>query len=136
MSGKEVTLSSGARVVITVAPFVDAHSLFKSLLKSAVGVKVSENFLEQDITNLKDAIIAAAVSPDVEVALFKCFDRVLYNGIRFTRDIFDDPKEGEKAREDFYPVAIEVIRENCLPFFRQTFSAFRGFTPTPAVTPK
>lgn len=143
-----MTLSSGSELNITVAPFATAHGLLKAILKAVKGMSVSNDILGADMsldgirnspalfTQIVEKVLAIAVSPEVEACLFECFFRATWNGERITRELFDDPKLGEKAREDYYMICLKVIEANCKPFFKQTFSGLMVSTPTPAESQK
>ena len=132
----QVTLPSGAILDITVASFQDAMALQREILKSIKGIPLEANVFDTDVTSLKDAVISAATSEGVEKALFACLRRVSYENVPVTPELFDDPKLGGKARKDFYSLAWEVIKENCGPFFVETFSRLKKQLGTQAVPQK
>lgn len=142
----ELILDSGAKLVITVAPFQDAHGLLKAILRSVKGTDIANvdipDSLEKMRNNLQalspliDKVLSIATSDDVEVALFKCFQRVSYNDLKITRDLLDDPKIGDQLRQDYYTICYRVIEENCKPFFVRTFSGLRASPQTPDVSQK
>lgn len=135
MSNESVTLASGAQLQITSAPFKDAHALHKALLAAAKGIPLAADPFKQDVSVLKDIVINAATSDDVEACLFRCFERVTYDGLKLKVDLFDDPKIGDKVRTDFYLIAWEVARHNCAPFFGQAFSLLKSRLGTQASVP-
>lgn len=132
---KEFVLPSGAKLVVTGAPFVQALALNKALMKAAKGLPMAADPLQMDLSVLKDAILGAATSDEVEAILFTCMERALYNGSRVNRGLFDEPGAGEDARKDFYVIAWHVIEVNCGPFFVQTFSWLKALRPAPASSP-
>lgn len=121
----EVQLSSGAKLDITIAPFEAADELQRALLKAAEGLPLDADIMSMDVTHLKDFVIRAAISPDVKRALAPCLLRCTYEGAKITKDLWDDPVLSERAREDYYSICMEVIKANCLPFFKQVFSKFK-----------
>jgi len=121
----EFTLKSGAKLVVSLSSFQDAHSLTKALLKSLKGTDVPESPMDMDVKDFFNALISVATSDEVEQHLFKCGERALYNGVKFNRDLFDDKNLGEQAREDFYEISIKIIEVNCRPFFKRTFSMLK-----------
>ena len=131
----DFTLSSGMKLVVTPAPFVDAMALNKALLLSVKGLPISDDMLKMDISVLKDAVISAATSPDVEQALYRCGKRALYNNRVVEPDLFDDPQIGDQAREDFYDIAVKIVEVNCGPFFKKTFSKLKGALAKPTASP-
>lgn len=130
-------LSSGASLVVSQAPFVDAMALQKALLASVKGLPLSADIMKMDVSVLKDGVIAAATSPEVEKALFQCAARATYENIVVSADLFDDPKIGTQARKDFYDIAWKIIEVNCGPFFKTTFSRLKAALPVaPAASQK
>lgn len=138
----EFTMPSGAVLAITIAPFEDVIALQSSIGKAigdvilTPGATDAEMSLEGVFSNpamlsvAVNKIKAIAISPDVRVALFKCFERVTYGGLRLGKDTFDDPERGEAAREDYYNICLKVIEVNCKPFFVKTFSGLKGLGKT------
>lgn len=104
-------LGSGAVVQITIADFKDAMGLVRALRKATMGLPQDEN--------ISSAVI---VSEEVSQALFNCFSRVLYDGRRVDQALFDDPKDGVRAREDYFDLCNVVIKANCTPFFAHASS--------------
>lgn len=145
MENNEVTLDSGAKLVVTIAPFSDANRLLKAILRSVKGgAPLSEVSITLDdirkspdaFSGFLDKAIAIATSDEVEQALFKCMERVTYDNFKVTRDLFDHPNIGEKARRDYYTICYKVIEANCKPFFVQTFSALKGQQETISKSPE
>ena len=138
----DFVLDSGAKISITVSSFEDALNLTKSIERAIKGLKlpVSALGIEIDTKNpssmfmqnndlmgeVIDKIISVATSEEVELCLFKCFARATYEGVKITKDLFDDISLGDKAREDYYPMCVKVIEVNCSPFFKRALSAFAG----------
>jgi hypothetical protein len=130
-------LASGASLTVSQAPFVDAMALQKALLASVKGLPLSADIMKMDVSVLKDGVIAAATSPEVEKALFQCAARATYDNIVVSSDLFDDPKIGTQARKDFYDIAWKIIEVNCGPFFKTTFSRLKAALPAaPAASQK
>ncbi len=121
----EFTLPSGSKMVVSEASYVDANALLKALLKTAKGVQLAKNPLETDVTMLKEIVLEAATSDDVDRMIFKCAERAVYENVKVTRELFDDPKLKEKARGDYFLILWHVIEVNCGPFFGKTFSALK-----------
>ena len=119
------TLPSGAELDVTVAPFADADALTKALLKAVKGVELRADILQMDMTAIKDVVVGAATSDEVDRALFKCAERASYNGVKVSKGLFDDPEIGTQAREDYYHLCLKVIEVNCLPFFKAAFSELK-----------
>lgn len=126
MGDKDYTLSSGARLHVTVAPFADANALVKALAKCAKGLPLGEDPLKAGVGVLKEMLIEAVVSPEVEAALSQCFSRCSYNDRKIDKTLMDDPAVGEQARQDYFEICWKVVEANCSPFFVKTFSALKA----------
>ena len=126
MENIDTLLASGAKLHITVASFADALNLRKALLKCVKGLEIGEDIFEKNVTALKDTVISMMTSDEVEQAVFKCLERVTYEGVKITKDLFDDPQLGEKLRADFDMICWEVVKANVMPFFVQTFSKLKN----------
>jgi hypothetical protein len=136
VDAKEFKMPSGAKLTVSVCPFADANALLKALLKSAKGIGVPKDLLQADVSVLKDVLISAATSDDVEAALFKCGSRASYQNVKVTAELFDDTNLGEIARKDYYSIWSKIVEVNCSPFFEQTFSALKARLSTPIDTRK
>jgi hypothetical protein len=121
----DFTLPTGAKLVVTEAAYVDADALLKSLVRCAKGVPLPKNFLEADVTILKDILVDAITSEEVDAALFKCGQRAMYETAKVTKDLFDDPQLKDRARQDRFIIFWHLIEVNCGPFFAKTFSLLR-----------
>ena len=115
-----ITLKSGSTLEVGIASFSAGHRLMKTVAKelSLVSFDLNlSNFSElsgQDINVLKNAIFQLLQSDALEAALMECAKRSLYNGQRITPQTF----EPEDARQDYLPVAWEVMKANLSPFFK------------------
>lgn len=61
------------------------------------------------------------------------YNIVLIGGIRVEERLFDDVPE---AREDYYMIVFECIKENILPFFKGLLSKLKTLNPTNVSKPK
>jgi hypothetical protein len=130
----QFTLGSGATLKVTIAPFKDANNLKNALLSAAKGMTgLDESIIgaaglkEMDLGPILNAILNAATSTTVEQAMFDCAIRATYNDVRVNRELFDDQKIGQQAREDYYEIALKIIEVNCTPFFKRVASLYSGF---------
>lgn len=123
----EFKLGSGAVLVVTMASYDDADALQTALLNAAKGLKLSEDLMNQDVSDLLSPILNAATSKEVKAAMFKCFERVTYNGQKMGKALLDDPEIGEKVREDLYEIQMKTIEVNCGPFMKRAFSLFTAY---------
>lgn len=136
-------LPSGAILVVTVAPFKDAWTLMKASLKTLKGMELKPEDLRRDMASLADSpsvisvfldrIVEFATSPEVESALWQCAQRALYipagslvefPGEHVSANLFDDPKFGNTAREDYARIIAGIMEVNCKPFLVNALSGF------------
>ena len=144
----EVTLQSGAKLVVTPADFQDADALRKAVLRAVRGIQLNPTILDAEMnlqslianpnlaTVFIDRILSVATAEDVEDCIFRCGVKAAYLNQPFSRALFDDPKVGQQAREDFHEICVQILKANLTPFFKQTFSVLKTFTATPAAAPK
>lgn len=99
------TLSSGAKLEVTLASFPEGHRLFKAATK-----EIESLDLEKDTVQKVSCRILT--SQEVEDALIPCMGRATYDGKKVNSDLF----ENAKIREDYLEVAKEVIGFNLRPF--------------------
>lgn len=131
MSEKTFTTSSGATVIIRLAPFKDAialkNAVARELAKSGVDLKLlaSEKpgeAMKVDFKSIISALLSVDSSDDVNKALFLCLARCSYNDAKITPEIF----EPDAARGDYYQVVLECVQANLLPFFTGLVSKLGG----------
>jgi hypothetical protein len=139
----DFTLPTGSKLVVSEAAYADADALLKALVRCAKGIALPKNFLEADVTVLKEVLVEAITSDEVDQALFKCAERAVYENAKVTRALFDDPKLKDAARQDRFLIAWHIIEVNCGPFFGKTFSILRerlrtspSFQPSPSESTK
>jgi hypothetical protein len=120
------TLKSGRELGLALAPFATGSKLFKTILAELRTINVDVTKLEMNmeldlrkidprmINILKDAFCEIASSEAVEMSFFECASRCLLDSKKITRETFESPD----MREDYLPVAWEVIKYNLAPFFR------------------
>lgn len=134
------TTNTGARVVINPAPYKLAINLKKVLLKevknNSIGLKITgnnENLLEKtlDFTGcidfIKDALIGADISEEVNNAIFDCLAYCTYQTTnKIDEALFDKFPE---AREDYYEIIISCIEENLKPFIKSLVSQWSILAP-------
>jgi hypothetical protein len=122
---REVTLPSGAKLTVNIAPFKDAKNLFQVMAKEWKGLDPKVMASAQGMTSM---FMSAFSSTDVDKALWPCMARSLYDGEKITPDSF----EAEASRQDFIPSCLEVVSENIVPFTKGLFSGSE--TPSQAAT--
>jgi hypothetical protein len=110
---EKIKLPSGAELTISKTPFAVSKSLYQAILEEAKTSKI-DAATEIDINLYKDLICTAFTSNKIEMCLWGCMKRALYNGEKITESTF----EPDEARQDYYPVCIEVAKHNITPFLR------------------
>ena len=133
---KEFKGQSGARIVIHPATFKEATALKKCIEKELINAKIpfdlgkvnglkeakdelNKHSLAELIEMLKNVVLSCDTSEDFEIALFKCLEYCTYKDIQIRETLFDDIRE---AREDYYTIVFECIKENVIPFFKGLLS--------------
>ena len=110
--------NTGTKIVINPCSFQEAFRLKsaiqKALLKSGVSL---ETALEQDITSL---ILAIDSDEEIMERMFDCLRKSTYDGIKITKDTFED----ESARGDLYDIFFQCLKVNIYPFFKPLLSRF------------
>lgn len=118
---KTVTLKSGQTLQLQEASFIDSWNLTQALAKqlgeSLPGLKIESldaEALQQDIDvgKLMGVLAGVISSKEVFALVWPCFKPCLYNEQPVTQDVFQEPK----ARPDFLPCVVEMVKLNVLPF--------------------
>lgn len=133
------TQNTGARVVINPAPYKTVLILKRVLLQeiknNAIGLKISKDkeLLEKtiDFTGcidfIKNVLIGAEISEEVNIAIFDCLKYCTYNTTeKIDENLFDKVPE---AREDYYEIIISCIEENLKPFIKSLVSEWSTLAP-------
>ena len=110
-------LESGAKLSVTQSSYEDAIDLNDELLKS-----FGEISLTDDIVN---KIKTAASSPVVRRCIMKCAERAVYENVRVSKELFDDPKLGVQARKDYFEICFRIVEVNCYPFLEGLLSLLK-----------
>jgi hypothetical protein len=115
----EVKLSSGAKLEITLADFDLSKALYQAVLEEFKSMKIDEE--EKIGVNLfKNVFCLGFSSKKIEFALWACMTRVLYNGLKVTKETF----EPAEARGDYMDVCFEVAKENISPFTKSLYAKY------------
>lgn len=118
---KELSLPSGRKLKIQLAPFAESKALYQAVLEECKSLKIDKD-ADLDVNLFKDLFCSSFSSPKIEAALNKCLARCIYDGERLTD--LDKAFEPEEARQDFLPVCYEVAMENIGPFVKSLFARF------------
>ena len=137
MENLKKKLESGSEIEIQMASWEVSNRLLKAVMREIEAVKVNlgakggiKSLADLEVTDdllntIKDVATRLIASDAVEAVLWDCFKTVVYNGQRITkRDVFD-PSE---AREDYLPIAKEVLVYNLSPFFKSLGSMWSVIT--------
>lgn len=110
--------NTGAKIVINPCSFQEAFRLKSAIQKALLRNNVSlEAALEQDITSL---ILAIDSDEEILDRMFDCLKKSTYDGIKITKDTFED----ESARGDLYDIFFQCLKVNIYPFFKPLLSRF------------
>jgi len=123
---KEFKGENGARIVINSASFKEATALKKAIEKELLKTNISfdakslqeinDKYSMMEFINIaKNFIFSCETSDEFERVLFDCLKHCTYDNIQIKEQLFDDVPE---AREDYYMVIFECIKENIIPFFK------------------
>ena len=139
------TTNTNTRVIINSAPYKKVtklkNVLLNEVLKNPMGLKIKESAevkhaleKELDFTGfldfIKNILIGADISEDVNSALFDCLAYCLYDGTRkINEDLFDDEQYKEKIREDQYELFYKCIEVNLSPFIKSLVSMWKTLAP-------
>ena len=123
-----INLPSKSRVKIEPCGFEDACDL-----KDIVGKNLAESNINIDSIDVKDldvgillsAILKVDSSKEFRKQAFKCLERSLHNDEKITPQTFD-PAE---FRGDYYPILVECLKVNVLPFFYPLASMWKDLSP-------
>lgn len=142
-------MPSGANLHVGMADFESASALMQAVLKQLIGLKLTPEDLQKDMSDLRgdptaisamlDKAISLATSGDVKKAVFSCATRSTYapkaNEAMLPVDpsLFDDEEFGIQAREDYYMIMLKITEVNCKPFLVKVLSGL--LKPKTAATP-
>jgi len=113
---------------VMVAPLEDALALHNALANEAKKCEIDPNMelkdlsLESFMTVLPKIALGMMGSTEIQEVAFKCLNRCLRDGVKITRQTFED----EKAREDYYTCVIECIKVNVAPFTKGLAQSLQG----------
>jgi hypothetical protein len=130
---KEFKGQSGKRIVINIATFKESAQLkaciAKELLNQNIDLNSFDSYeaLKREFSNLKDILLRFEISEEFNAALFNCLQHCTYDKIPVDDRLFDDVPE---AREDYYTIAFECIKENIYPFIKGLLSKLNSHKPT------
>lgn len=112
-------MPSGLILKVTPAPFTDANELYKAIARECRGLDISSKD-DLNVNFIKGIFCVLVASDEVEKRLWKCFERVTYNGVKITLETLED----EKARGDYFTICKEVATINVTPFLKSLYAEF------------
>lgn len=118
-------LKSGAKIEYNLAGIEQALGLYRALIAECKHAGVDITVLEGEavldvVMKNKEALLNIMGSELVMECIKNCCAKVLYNGQKFSMDLFEE----EKARQDFFPLMVLVGVENVRPFFPNLHTAY------------
>lgn len=119
MSNHDFTLKSGETLHVTTPNFEVSVELIEAVKKVTNGMDPN---LELDSVILTNA--------DVRRALYPCFPYAMWGVHKVSKELFDDPKLGEKAKGDYFEICSRIIEVTSKPFFL-TLSSKSTTSPSP-----
>lgn len=117
----------GKELLIHPAKFKDAFALKMAVAKSLKGSNTdikgdsttdTKTLITSNFNVLIDAVLSVDTSEEVSNALFRCANKAVFNNQKVNEDFFEDVDN----REYYYPIMIEVLKVNLLPFFKNLSS--------------
>lgn len=125
MRSETFILKSGAKLVVTEGPWEHGVVLMEAVKSATRGKDAG--------LDIDDVVLA---NEDVRVKSYPLWDTVLYETVRLTQGLFDDPKLGPRAKSDYFEILLSVIKVNVLPFFLKNASASISYPGQPSESPK
>jgi hypothetical protein len=89
---------------------VDAKINLEDPLKTDLG--------DETIGSILNSVLSIDSSKDVRERLFICAERALLGEEKINKDFFDKVEN----REFYYPIMLEILKVNLIPFFKGLFS--------------
>lgn len=135
-----LTLKSGVELQLQIASFSVANKLFQTVVNEIrsvdirlENVKSFQDLISGDLNGVKNILLQIAGSKTVEMALHECMGVCLYKGQKLNPKVSFESKD---ARQDYLPVAWEVMKFNLSPFFAgidlSSMTNASGTNPSPA----
>lgn len=114
-----ISLPSGHTLELGTPDWAPAKKLFKTLARELKGVDVDiekldlGKLLETDVLRFKDLVLQVLGSDALETCMFECAQQSLLEGQKITSQTF----QNVDLRQDYLPVAWEVMKLTLTPFF-------------------
>tara|TARA_R110002126_G_scaffold34891_6_gene107628 strand:- start:620 stop:1048 length:429 start_codon:yes stop_codon:yes gene_type:complete len=126
----EIKSLDGRVIKIKMASFDDTCDM-KDIIESTLaetGLDLDslgsdkESLADMDIDFILKPILKITSNKEFRKILFKCLERSSIDGEKITRDTF----ELVENRGEYYPIVLECLKVNILPFFAPLLSRFIG----------
>ena len=131
------TVNGNATLILNEATFQDCIILQSVVMEEAKKLKLDIGEMEIDFSGIglsnlldtvKDLFFGLMTSDKFDRIIFKCLSSCTYNGIKITKQLFDDVPE---ARGDYYQIIKECLEVNLNPFIKSLTSQLLTLLPTP-----
>ncbi len=122
------TVNGNAELILNEATFADCIILQSAIMEEAKKLKIDIGDMDISLNvssisnlldNIKDLFFGLMTSDKFDRIIFKCLASCTYNGIKITKQLFDDMPE---ARQDYYQIIKECVEINLNPFLKSLTS--------------
>ena len=136
MTKECTTVNGNAELILNEATFADCIVLQSVIMEEAKKLKIDIGEIELDfggasvtalLDSIKDLFLNLMTSDKFDRIIFKCLASCTYNGIKITKQLFDDMPE---ARQDYYQIIKECVEINLAPFLKSLTSQLSTLLPT------
>lgn len=130
------TVNGNAELILNEATFADCIILQSVIMEEAKKLKIDIGDMDISLNvssmsnlldNIKDLFFGLMTSDKFDRIIFKCLGSCTYNGIKITKQLFDDIPE---ARQDYYQIIKECVEINLNPFLKSLTSQLSTLLPT------
>ncbi len=122
----ESILKSGAKLIISPASWGEVNELRKAVFRRMAA---------QGLDSFKGAgLLHMLADNDIEALVFACAKAAIYEGRKVEPQLFNDPKDGPRARGDYFEIFSKILEENLDPFFVN--ASFESSTPALEAAPQ
>ena len=136
MTKECTTVNGNAELILNEATFADCLILQSVIMEEAKKLKIDIGEIEIDfggasvtslLDSIKDLFLGLMTSEKFDRIVFQCLKNCTYNGIKITKQLFDDVPE---ARGDYYQIIKECLEINLSPFLKSLTSQLSILLPT------
>ena len=122
------TVNGNATLVLNEATFADCIILQSVIMEEAkklkldigdMDISLNVSSMSNLLDNIKDLFFGLMTSEKFDRIIFKCLGSCTYNGIKITKQLFDDIPE---VRQDYYQIIKECVEINLNPFLKSLTS--------------